>query len=302
MVSKQQLVTEEIALDFLFETTEDTIFWNKIHAIEFLVDLGYNEDIERTLNELGSQVENIPQKRIGYWRCRVKNEKDNDRKNRYKKNILDTYLNPDSPDIIHAAESLAKLSVSLEKYPQPVFQDSTKNNKLEAYINWSSVYPESPDFQINYSALHKTLQSDNSDCRRLMAYGLKFLRNISREEWKNIAKKTINKQSEYPFSTYLLSGTLSTCPDEERKNRYTTVIKNKLKILAESNDPINKYEAYVALGNFADQEDFNFIEEEFLRLYYSKDVIRLDDNTKDILSAMSYALLKTSKKKKIIHK
>jgi len=130
-----------------------------------------------------------------------------------------------------------------------------------------------------------------------MAYGLKFLKINNIEEWKSIAERAINQAKEYPFTTYFLSGTLSTCPDEERKNNYTTVIRDKLKTLAKSDDPINKYEAFVALGNFADQNDSNFVKEEFLNLYNCKDITRTN-NTKDILSAISYALLKTSKSKK----
>lgn len=293
-INGNQLCVEEIALNYLYETVNDTIFWNKIHAIEFLIDLGFNEDIDVILEELECNYENIPQKRIGCWRCRVKNEKNTDKKNRYIEKIFQVYTNPNSSDIIHAIESLAKLSVSLKNIPRPALYDSAKNNICNAFLNWSSIYPDSPVSCIDYSALFKTLQSDNSDYRRIMAYGLKFLGKMEGKPWRNVAEKAINQLAEYPFSTYLLSGALSTCPEKERKSCYTDLIKQKLKILAKGNESINQYEAYVALGNFADQEDFNFIKKEFLKLYSCKNGAEFDRNKKDVLSAISYALLKTS--------
>ncbi|WP_436417979.1 hypothetical protein KCV26_02815 [Petrimonas sulfuriphila] len=297
-INGNQLCVEEIALNYLYETVNDTIFWNKIHAIEFLIDLGFNEDVDAILNELEINYENIPEKRIGYLRCRVKNEKNTDKKNRYIEKILQIYMNPSSPDIIHAVESLAKLSVSLKNIPQLEFLDSGKNNICNAYLNWSYVCPDSSLSSIDYTTLFKTLQSDNSDYRRIMAYGLKFLGKMEREPWQSVAERAINQPTEYPFSTYLLSGALSTCPEKERKSHYINLIKQKLRILAKRNESINQYEAYVALGNFADQEDFNFIQKEFLKLYSCKNGAELDKNKKDVLSAMSYALLKTSGHKK----
>lgn len=285
---------EEIALNYLYETVEDTIFWNKVHAIEFLIDLGYNDKVDSILNILGPEHENTPQKRIGYWRCRVQNEKDVDIKNKYIDKIFKVYINPDSPDIIHAAESLAKLSVSLKTVPLSEYTDKTKVNNLNAYLNWSSIYPDSHHSGIDYKTLFKVLQSDNSDYRRIMAYGLKYIGEMERGSWQYIAERAINQPSEFPYSTYLLSGALSTCPNKERKSPSVKMIKQKLKILAKSDEYINKYEAYVAYGNFGDQKDFNFIQEEFLKLYSSKDRILSDKNSTDILSAMSYALLKTS--------
>lgn len=79
-INGNQLCVEEIALNYLYETVNDTIFWNKIHAIEFLIDLGFNEDIDVILEELEINYENTPQKRIGCWRCRVKNVKNTDKK------------------------------------------------------------------------------------------------------------------------------------------------------------------------------------------------------------------------------
>lgn len=293
-INGDKMQAEEIALNYLYEAIEDTIFWNKIHAIEFLIDLGYNDKVDSILNILEVEHENAPQKRIGYWRCRVQNEKKSDIKNKYIDKIFKVYINPDSPDIIHAAESLAKLSVSLKNTPPIELRDNTKVNNLNVYLNWSYIYPDSTHSGIDYKTLLKILNSENSDNRRIMAYGLKYLGEIESRSWQYIAERALNQHSEYPYSTYLLSGALSTCPQNERKSPSVNMIKLKLKNIAQSDEYINKYEAYIAFGNFGDQKDFDFIKEEFLRLYSNNNGTLSDKNRKDILSAMSYALLKTS--------
>ena len=299
MTTQNQIDAEDVARNYLLESISDsTLFWNKIHAIEFLIDLGYIEEIRSIMNILGDNYENTPQKRIGFWRCMSKIETNSDRKNRYIDKILHVYLDPESPDRIHAAESLAKLSVSLKNHPQPILQDTVKNNSLKAYVNWGSIYPDTSDSCMDYSALFKTLESDNSDYKRIMAYGLKFLGKLRKDQWENIAERAIKQPDDYPFLTYLLSGALSTCPDNARKNSHAGLIRQKLKTLAKDNDPTNQYEAYNALGNFACPDDFIFVRDEFLKLYSSKDSMQLDNSTKDVLSAMSYALLRTTYNKK----
>ena len=299
MTTQNQIDAEDVARNYLLESISDsTLFWNKIHAIEFLIDLGYIEEIRSIMNILGDNYENTPQKRIGFWRCMSKIETNSDIKNRYIDKILNVYLDPESPDRIHAAESLAKMSVSLKNHPQPVLQSDSKNNSLKAYINWSSVYPETSDSCIDYSVLIKTLDSDNSDYKRIMAYGLKFLGKIKREQWENIAEKAIKQPNDYPFSTYLLCGALSTCPDNARKSSQACLLRNKLKILAKDNNPTNQYEAYISLGNFGCPDDLIFIREEFLKLYSRMDSMQTNNNTKDVLSSISFALLKIAEKNK----
>ncbi len=282
----------KIAIENLYERMDDSAFWNKIHSIEFLIDLGLNKEAEIILKDRISKYESEPQMRIGYWRCMALNENDADKKNMHIRKILEVYLNPDNKDIIHAAESLAKLSFSLKKYAIIKMTDAGQNNKLEAYVNWSSIYPESNVSSIDYTGLFEQLNSENLEYRQVMAYGIKYLGRISNYQWKKLVDLALTEPLESPIAVYLLCGALSTCPDQERSNQDIPIIRNNLKRLANSDNKINKYEAFVALGNFSDPDDLDFIKAELLKLHSLNSENDLNDQGKDILSAVSFAYLK----------
>lgn len=282
----------KIAIENLYERMDDSAFWNKIHSIEFLIELGLNKEAEIILKDRISKYESEPQMRIGYWRCMALNENDTDKKNMHIRKILEVYLNPDNKDIIHAAESLAKLSFSLKKYARTKMTDAGQNNKLEAYVNWSSIYPESNASPIDYTGLFEQLNSENLEYRQVMAYGTKYLGRISNYQWKKLVDLALTEPLESPIAVYLLCGALSTCPDQEWSNRDIPIIRNNLKRLANSDNKINKYEAFVALGNFSDPDDLDFIKAELLKLHSLNSENDLNDQGKDILSAVSFAYLK----------
>ena len=78
----------------------------------------------------------------------------------YVDKILEIYLNPDSPDKIHAAESLAKLRVSLKEYPAVVIEDdSIGNGLLQAYLKWGCVYNSTSSIPLDYTLLLSVLDS-----------------------------------------------------------------------------------------------------------------------------------------------
>lgn len=282
------------AIENLYERIEDTSFWNKVHSLEFLADLGLNKEVDYILKDEFSKYEMYPQKRIGYWRCMAINERDSCKKSIYIRKILEAYLDPGSPDRIHAAESLAKLSFSLKKYPATWLINDTQNNLLEAYVNWSSVYPESSSMIIDYAGLFELLKSKKPEQRKIMAYGTKYLKRIDAPHWKELMALALKEPLDSPSAIYLLCGTYITCPTEERNSDNIRLIRDKLRRMARSNNKTNRYEAFVAMGYFVDKNDFNFIKDEFIQLNLINSLNNLDDETKDILSAISFAFLRTS--------
>ena len=283
----------KIAIENLYKRMDDSAFWNKIHSIEFLIDLGLHKEAEIILKDRISKYESEPQMRIGYWRCMALNENDTYSKDLYIKKILEVYLDSNNTDIIHAAESLAKLSFSLRTYPKTKMINVDEQNKLEAYVNWSSIYPESNGSSIDYTGLFKQLNSENSEYRQVMAYGTKYLGKISDNQWRKIMNLALTEPLASPTAIYLLSGALNSCSDQERNNINILIIRDNLKKIAKTENIKNKYEAFVALGNFAEKDDSNFIKEELLKMQslYSKN--ELNDQSNDLLSAVSFAYLKT---------
>lgn len=283
----------KIAIENLNERMNDSAFWNKIHSIEFLIDLGLNKEAEIILKDRISKYESEPQMRIGYWRCMALNENDTYSKDLYIKKILEVYLDSNNTDIIHAAESLAKLSFSLRTYPKTKMINVDEQNKLEAYVNWSSIYPDKYNCSIDYNSLFEILKSENLEYKQVMAYGTKYLGKISNYQWRKIMNLALTEPLESPIAVYLYSSALNSCPDQERNNKDILIIRDNLKRIAKTENIKNKYEAFVALGNFAEKDDSNFIKEELLKmqsLYFRNE---LNDQSNDLLSAMSFAYLKS---------
>lgn len=285
---------EMYAIDHLRGRMSDTAFWNKVHSIEFMIDLGENKLVEILLENQLRKYESEPQKRIGYWRCMAMNESDIQTKNIYVKKILDVYLNSNNSDVIHAAESLAKLSYSLTLPPVSKLSDKEQNNILEAYVNWSSIYPKTIESSINYDRLFELLNSNNNEYRRIMAYGTKYLGKIDSSNWNRLVDLALKESSELLTEVYLLCGAYITCPETERNNPNIEFIGEKLKQIAKSDNLKNRYEAFIAIGRFANPNDIDFIKQEMLKLASNITNDLIDEKTLDVMSAISYAFLKTS--------
>jgi SSS family solute:Na+ symporter len=227
------------------------------------------------------------------------NENDLQAKKIYIRKILDIYLNSNNSDVIHAAESLAKLSFSLVPYTESKLSDKDQNNLLEAYVNWASIYPESNESSIYYDRLFEFLNSENDEYREIMAYGTKYLGRVDSCNWNCLADLALNESTESLVGVYLLCGAYVTCPDTERNNPNTKIIGDRIKEIAKGDNLKNKYEAFIALGSFASPCDVDFIKQEMLRFKSNKNKSdnALDEKALDLLSAISYAFLKTTSNK-----
>lgn len=282
------------SIDNLKDRMKDSTFWNKVHSIEFMIDLGENEVVESLLKDHLSKFETEPQKRIGYWRCMAMNESNLQTKKLYIKKILEVYLNSNNSDVIHAAESLAKLSFSLAPYAESKLSDREQSNLLEAYVNWASIYPESNEYSIHYDRLFELLNSENDEFREIMAYGTKYLGKVDTCNWDCLANLALNVSTESLAGVHLLCGAYVTCPDTERNNPNTKIIGDRIKEIAKGDNLKNKYEAFIALGSFASPCDIYFIKQEMLGFTSNKSDKSLDEKALDVLSAISYAFLKTT--------
>ena len=280
----------------LRDRIEDSTFWNKVHAIEFIIDLGENKIAKCLLENNLRKFETEPQKRIGYWRCMALNENNEKAKYKYIKKILDVYLNTNSSDIIHAAESLAKLSISLVPYSDSKTMEGEYNNLLEAYYNWTSIYTVDNGSLISYDRLYEFLSSENIEQREIIAYGTKYLGKVDSCNWNYLADLALNESMESLVGVYLLCGVYTTCPDSERNNHKTKVIGNRIKEIILDGNLKNKFEAFVALGSFSNPCDADFIKNKMLEFNSNKNKTNNGHNEKDLdlLSAISYAFLKTT--------
>lgn len=280
------------ASEYLLKQTGDSSFWNKIHALEFLCQVGYKPQVQTILKKDFKYVSSIPEKRIGYFRCWANVASDEKEKASYVDKILEIYLNPDSPDKIHAAESLAKLRVSLKEYPAVVIEDdSIGNGLLQAYLKWGCVYNSTSSIPLDYTLLFSVLDSGKETDRKVMAYGLSYMGVFDTVHWKKIVSLALAEPLSSPCVAFLLHGAVTTCPDKNTFREEIGRIRIKLRDLAVTGGKTERYEAYVALGQIGDREDWSFITDSFEEGDGDDGLISAE-GWRDIQSARAYAILK----------
>lgn len=296
-VQKVQADVVDKAYEYLLRQTEDSSFWNKVHALEFLCQVGYKSQAETILKRDLEAVSSVPQERIGYFRCLSNAVSNEDERAFYIGKILEVYRSLDSPDKIHAAESLAKLKVALKDYPVVVIPNDTVGNALlQAYVKWGFVYNSVSD-SLDYTLLFSALDSENEIDRKIMAYGLSYMGTFDAVHWKKIVSSALAEPLDSPCTVFLLHGAAATCPDKITFKDKIRQIKLRLYNLVVSNDKTNQYEAYVALGKIGNQEDWSFIKDSFEKGYESNGLITAE-GWRDIQSAQAYAILKMNSQQK----
>lgn len=285
------LANDEInrdASDFLFEQTQSSSFWNKVHAIEFLYLGGNQARMKDLIQKDLLTFENTPEKRIGYWRCSYLAASTDKEREHYLNKLIGAYCDPDSPDKIHAAESLAKLKHSLKTLPLAVEADSAKNELLQAYIQWGMVLPSIPSEELDYDLFFSVINSENALCRKIMAYGSRYMGDFSESEWNRFAEIALNESLDSPCAVHLLHGILASCPDKEKQHND---IKERLYQLALTDNKSNQYESYIALGNWGSDEDLNFVTTAFLSAFPNQESSMSNEDQSDVKAAAAYAVL-----------
>lgn len=156
-------------------TSED--FWVRVHAIEFLIELGDTEEALR-LADSCREFETESQKRIGYWRMKYRLSAPAE-KQVWLDKILASYVDREGPDRIHAAETLAKLSYPLSKADSSLTaQDLETGGSLGAYVKWGMALPADSASEVDFDMLLQAVEDTSLPEKRIAAYAITFLKPL----------------------------------------------------------------------------------------------------------------------------
>lgn len=149
-------------------------FWVRVHAIEFLLALGEEREAGRLI-ALCEDYADQTEKRIGYWRMKYQvvpaEEKDS-----WLQKIVGAYLDLDGDDRVHAAETLAKLSFSLQQFdPGITGSDLAAGGSLSAFVNWGMAVPADSLQRPDFERIVKDTEDTSALRRRVASYALGFL-------------------------------------------------------------------------------------------------------------------------------
>lgn len=284
------------ALENLHIALEKSSKWEKVHTAEALINLGFSEEAYRIFKEEERQKREEYFYRIGIWRVLAQAALKQEEKKQWTDSILNVFKNTKNPDIIHSAETLAKLSYSPsyfdEKLTDSILND--KHNALWACTLWASAY--TPDKEDVKKQLVTVIQNKNElkDVRKLAAYALRFLKDVrvqDRELLIDVLNKEPDSSNVYP---YLLSAILVNTPKDSLLSKQTLSYKNKLETISNSNGNFGQYEVLSALAEIGNIKDIKLLS----TLLKSIDTVELTNKT-DIKVAISYAILKIDQRQKM---
>lgn len=205
----------------------------KVHAAEYLIWLGYKDEVKKVYLAEDSLHNKETPYRIGIWRVLAQTEEKREDKMHWINKVFDVYGNPDAPDRLHATETLAKLEQSpLTKYPEITQKTLTSDNRnLNTYALWAVSYSSDSAMKKNRLEFLRLAEEDsNQIIRKISAFILRKIEGLSADEWTILANKALTEPAETGVRYSLLNTAFVTLPAGAKKSElYQTVQQEMLK-------------------------------------------------------------------------
>lgn len=149
--NEQDKLAEE-AQTYLFNVLRSNNKWEKIHAAEELIVLGYSDVVRDQFTQELQSYANTPEYRVGIMRVLARSAQSEREKNGWIDEIAKIYKDTTNVDRLHASETLAKLNINLQEIDhQRTLSDlNSKDSLLKAYVTWGccvSVHPDSINYE-----------------------------------------------------------------------------------------------------------------------------------------------------------
>ena len=154
----------------------------KVHAAEFLLKLGYPQNVHEVFQEEEALQGQTPGYRIGIWRVLAQSSPSAAQRQTYKQKIIEVATDPQAEDRLFAVESMGKLGVVPDKEDAQNILDWARQAAPAdvAFACWPLLL--SSDAQVNAHAvqaeLARLLEHDNPLARLRAAYVLSSLKDL----------------------------------------------------------------------------------------------------------------------------
>ncbi|MEO5997621.1 MAG: hypothetical protein ABIN89_12865 [Chitinophagaceae bacterium] len=205
----------EKAMNELEKVLHEQSLFIKVHAAEYLIWLGHNEEAKQVyLAEDSLHNKEMPY-RIGIWRVLAQAEDKEENKTKWISRVFDVYADPNAPDRLHATETLAKLQQSpLAKYPGITAKTlSSENRNLNTYALWAISYSSDSALNKNRSIfLSLALEDSNQVIRKISAYILRKMGRLTAKDWELLAEKALAEPQTSTMRHSLLNTAFVTLP------------------------------------------------------------------------------------------
>jgi len=287
----------DTAVEKLRVTLSSDLTWEKVHAAEFLVRLGYTDNVYETFLEEEKVKGSEHYYRIGIWRVLAQASSNPEDKQQWLDSIASVFKNPMVQDHIHAAESLAKLGVS--PYSVSIeLTDSILNgnhNQLWAYILWGTAYESGEDMELAKNKFGGIISNteEPAEIRKLAAYALRNIKDVSTEDWNILIDVACHEPDTSQAYAYLLSSALVNTPNDSLLSSRVEECLNRLEVIAFSSGSGGRFEALTALGEFGNREHLSILSE-----IIERHIIPKKEKYTDLVVAASNAILRIDRRQK----
>lgn len=298
--SKERIVSEELretALERLKTILYSELEWEKVHAAEFLLKLGYTEDIKKVFLEEEIQKGKEYYYRTGIWRVLAQASQSQEEKQQWVDSIASVFNNPNAPDYIHAVESMAKLRVS----PYSVSAETTdsilngEHSALWLYTLWGTAYTQeiNIDQVKNQLAIIVRKKEEPDEIRRLAAYALQNMKDAGINNWGLLMDAACHEPDSSSAYIYILSSALVNTPNDSLSLSKVNQCRTKIVESISNPEGIGHYEALLAIGELGNEHDLQLL----LSLINDSNDYRFNKN-QDIAVAASNAILSIDRRQK----
>jgi len=237
--AKKPVITDSLredAIQVLVNSLENASEWEKVHAAEYLLNLGYTDNIRKIfLNEegkLGSEF----YYRIGIWRVLYQVTSKANEKDQWLDSIARVFKITTSPDRIHAAETLAKLKKSPTSFSVSSTDSilNSNHNSLWIFTYWGTAYSSEEDMlRVKNKLIDIILYNNESDdIRNFAMYALFKMKNLDKENWNLLFDKLlVESNNQYLISCILRNTPMNLIMEErvilQKKKVEKKIVNNK---------------------------------------------------------------------------
>jgi len=206
--------TRKKTIDYLRQSVDNQSEWVKIHAAEFLIDLGYTEKLYSVFEQENYEFETVPRYRIGVWRVLYQLANKEEKKEWLDK-IVEVYKDTLANDREHAVETLAKLNISANIAGEETVKTALRsdNQSLVVFTLWSLATSSEKRYK---DELLSIVKSDKMAARprKLAAYALRHLKGLDDTQWKTLADYAVSENEFSENAVYILSAAYVNTPDD----------------------------------------------------------------------------------------
>ncbi|RRA98025.1 HEAT repeat domain-containing protein [Larkinella rosea] len=213
--------------------------WIKVHAAEYLLWIGEPAGVQDVyLDELQKFSTKAPY-RIGIWRVLAQAATTPDEKEKWTDPIAAAFKDPNGPDRIHAAETLAKLGISPTTVDAEAARKaiSGENRPLSLYTLWGATLSDAKTAPANrrkFLDLALNRQEEVAP-RKLGTFITRRLGGLTAAEWKQLAEAALSEPVSSAVQLNLVHAALVTASTEATRSEPYRLL--RIKMLAAQQSP-----------------------------------------------------------------